>query len=496
MNAHPQFDMSIHGTARRELPDTLGIEQAFLGTLLMTPAALEVVPSFLEAGHFELPAHSRIFEKVMATHRDGKVANLIVVKADMPVDKIGEKSVSQYLAMLCQMAAIPKVIPQYASIIKMGCVRRGALSLAPEFTDAAYLDELQIPEELDRLTAELDRLRALALSLEDAGQEDAADEYLNAITGAHKASSTGGAPMPLPELSKVLSDHLFREKRLYGLLSSSGEGKTSLTMQILYAAIMAGHPVLFLSYEQSRTECIAQMAAQVIGTDMRRQMEHTAERPLLRENEIDECYQFARRLMSHPFEVIDCKAEDTADRLIHFAKRFIKRKGNGKTPFIAIDHARAIKPEDGRADEGTKALVIGQKLKSLAKETDSSVLLLQQRSGGGLKRSNPRPVAADLYGGEAARQPFDAIFYLYRAEHHQKEQLDTAADDSEREKIKARFRQTYEIPFNVPIDGTAELGCLKLRFGDRSVKAHIDFEPRFTRYKSRAQHQQDQGRLM
>lgn len=496
MNAHQQFDMSRHGTAQRELPDTLGIEQSLLGTLLMTAPALEKVPTFLEPSHFELDAHARIFEKVMSIHREGKDVNLLVVKAALPTDKIGDYTVSEYLSMLCRKAVIPKVVEQYAGIIKMGCVRRGTLNLAPEFTDVAYLDELQIPEELDRLTVELDRLRSLALSMEDVGQDDAAMEYLNAITGAHKASSTGGAPMPLPELSKVLSDHLFREKRLYGLLSSSGEGKTSLTMQILYNAIIAGHPVLFLSYEQTRTECIAQMAAQVIGTDMRRQMEHTADRPLLRETEIDECYEFARRLMSHPFEVIDCKAEDTADRLVHFAKRFIKRKGNGKTPFIAIDHARAIKPEDGRADEGTKALVIGQKLKSLAKETDSAVLLLQQRSGAGLKRSNPRPVSADLYGGEAARQPFDAIFYLYRAEHHQKEQLDTAADDSEREKIRARFRQTYEVPFNVPIEGTAELGCLKLRFGDRSTKAHVDFEPRFTRYKSRPAYQQGQGRLM
>lgn len=493
MNAH---DMSMHGTARRELPDTLGIEQSLLGTLMMTPAALEKVPAFLDASHFELEAHGRIFDKVMDAHRNGKSVNTLVVKAAIPSDNIGDFTVSEYLTMLCGKAAIPKVVEQYAGIVKMGCVRRATLNLAPEFSNAAYLDELKIPEELDRLTGELDRLRALALAMEDVGQEDAAIEYLSAITGAHKASSTGGVPMPLPELSKVLSDHLFREKRLYGLLSSSGEGKTSLTMQILYAAIMAGHPVLFLSYEQSRTECIAQMAAQVIGTDMRRQMEHTVERPLLRENEIDECYQFARRLMAHPFEVIDCKAEDTADRLIHFAKRFIKRKGNGKTPFIAIDHARAIKPEDGRADEGTKALVIGQKLKSLAKETDSAVLLLQQRSGAGLKRSNPRPVSADLYGGEAARQPFDAIFYLYRAEHHQKEQLDTAADDGEREKIRARFRQTYADLFSVPIEGTAELGCLKLRFGDRSTKAHVDFEPRFTRYKSRAAYQQDQGRLM
>lgn len=495
MNA---LDLSLHPTYRdqqRRLPDTIGIERSFLGTLMMSPEAVSKVPGFLEPDHFEFEVHAKIFEKAVQLHRDGKPVNLVVIKSSLPDDKIEDQTVSQYLAGLCSDAVMAGYIQSYAHIIRVGAVRRRLVNIAPALSEAAYLDELSIPDRLDELYAEFDQLRQAAHIAEDVDDTDAADEYLAAITGADRANSSGGVPLPLPELEAVLSDHLLREKRLYGLLSSSGEGKTSLTMQILYAAIMAGHPVLFLSYEQTRTECIAQMAAQVLGTEMRRQMENTADKPMLKPNEVDQCYNFARELMSHSFTVIDCKSEDTVDRLITFAKRFIKKKANGKTPLIAIDHMRAIKPEDSRPDEGTKALVIGQKLKSFAKETSSAVLVLQQRSGAGLRRSNPRPIASDLYGGEAARQPFDAIFYLYRAEHHMEEQLKVAEDDREAEKIRNRFNQTYAVPFGVDIAGTAELGCLKLRFGNKNNKRHVTFDAPFTRYVSR-QRQEPQGRLM
>ena len=55
----------------------------------------------------------------------------------------------------------------------------------------------------------------------------------------------------MPEIAKVLSEPVFEAGNLYGLLSSSGEGKSSLTMQLIYHAVEQGHPVLFLSYDQS-----------------------------------------------------------------------------------------------------------------------------------------------------------------------------------------------------------------------------------------------------
>lgn len=457
------------------------LEFVLLGTLLMHKHAFHNVPQELEPGHFSEPFHQKIFQEMARLHATERPIDLMMVKAALPSEQVAGMTVAKYLSLMCGAAGMPiSVHEQAMTIIRASAKRRGDM-IGQNVQQASKLGELEYMEEIEALWKQLgDVVNDLQMK-EDMNGDAAADAYLSSITGARSDASSGGVPICLPELENVLSDHLFREKRLYGLLSSSGEGKTSLTMQIIYAALMAGHPVLMLSYDQTRTECIAQMAAQALGVEVRRQLENTRENPLLKQNEVDECYQFARKVFNLPFEVIDCDAEDTAERLCSYAKRFLKKKANGLTPLIVIDHIRAIKPEDSRVDEGTKALVIGQKLKSLAKSTGSAVVVLQQRSGAGMRRENPRPIAADLYGGEAARQPFDAIFYLYRAELHMGRQVDTARDDNDADKIRARFRQT----FGGEIEGNAELGCLKLRFGNPNTKRHVRFDERLTKYVSK-----------
>jgi replicative DNA helicase len=480
MNAQPR---DIHGSP--VLPDAIEAEQALLGALLMKNDCIEVIPSNFEARHFEEQLHRQMFEAMLDLRAAGKTFSPITLKGMLPAGRVGDLTLPQYMSRLLSEAVSFLLIPDLCAAIISAAARRDLHSLADDLRQIAFEEELRIPDDIAALRQRLAEVTA-SLAADDAMDGDqAADEYLSAITGGKGQGDAGGVPVCLPELQTVLSDALFRPQRLYGLLSSSGEGKTSLTMQIVYAALMAGHPVQVLSYDQTRTECVAQMAAQVLGIEMRRQLENSPEHPLLNPNEVDECYAFSRKLFALPFDVIDCKSEDTVSKLAAYATRFCKVKKNGKTPLIVIDHIGVIKPEDSRPDEGTKARAIGQRLKSLAKELKAAVLVLQQRSGSGMRRPNPRPIAADLYGGEAARQPFDAIFYLYRAETHMNNQLDTAEDDREADKIRARFNQSYSKPFEVPIEGTGELGCLKLRFGDKTVKRHVNFDAMFTRYVSR-----------
>lgn len=475
----------MHGDFRRELPNNIEAEQALLGAILLNNDALDAIPPALEPRHFFEPIHVNIFDAMLDQRKAGRLVNPVTIKTLVPAGMIGDKTIPQYLAHLAVNAVSIVNAPHFAIAIMDCAARRACISIGERMEEVANSPDVDIMDQVDALRGKFDDVMK-ALEGEPDTSHEAAETYLQAITSGRNSESSLGVPMPIRELEVVLSDHLFREKRLIGLLSSSGEGKTSLTMQIVYRALDAGHPVLILSYDQTREECVAQMAAQNLGTELRRQLDN-----LLNQNEVEQCYAFARKVFQKPFDVVDCGEKDTAERLCTKAKRFIKKHQNGKTPLVVIDHIRAIKWDGGPADEGTKALVIGQRLKSLAKDTGAAVLVLQQRSGAGMKRENPRPIAADLYGGEAARQPFDTIFYLYRAELHMDRQLDTARDAAEADKIRARFLQS----FGGKVEGRAELGCLKLRFGNPRVKKHVRFDEVLTKYVSEAP-QQPQERML
>lgn len=480
MNAHPR-DLSeseplSFGLPARELPNNIEAEQQLLGAVLVNNDALDAIPSSLEPRHFFEQLHREIFEAMLDQRRAGRLIDSVTMKNLITAGVVGDMSTAQYLAYLAANAVSVVNAPHFATAVIDAAARRACVSLGEKIGEVAYSPDIDFMDQVDTLRGKFEDV-VKALEGDEQRGADAAEAYLKAITSGRTGDSSVGVPIPLKELQVVLSDHLFREKRLIGLLSSSGEGKTSLTMQIVYKAIEEGHPVLILSYDQTREECVAQMAAQNLGTELRRQLEN-----LLNPNEVEQCYAFARKVFEKPFEVIDCGEKDTVEKLCVKAKRFIKKNANGKTPLIVIDHIRAIKWDGGPADEGTKALTIAQRLKSLAKDTGSAVLVLQQRSGSGMLRANPRPIAADLYGGEAARQPFDTIFYLYRAEMHMNRQIDTAKDANDADSIRARFYQT----FGGKVEGRAELGCLKLRFGDPRQKKHVLFDERLTRYVSEA----------
>lgn len=115
-------------------------------------------------------------------------------------------------------------------------------------------------------------------------------------------------------------------------------------------------------------------------------------------------------------------------------------------------------------------------LKSLAYETQSAVLILYQRNGLGSRRDNPRPIAADLYGGEGARADYDAVLTLYRPEKYKKE----------REKVAATKQDWAVINtvFGSEVEGIAELASIKVRFGDPTICEFVNFEAEYTRYVS------------
>ncbi|WP_245509833.1 DnaB helicase C-terminal domain-containing protein [Rhizobium ruizarguesonis] len=329
---------------------------------------------------------------------------------------------------------------------------------------------LTLGDEIEHLEGRLRELRSRFA--ETTAITSPGASYLSAFQASSRRDGVIGVPIALPEIAKVLSEPVFEAGNLYGLLSSSGEGKSSLTMQLIHHAVREGHPVLFLSYDQSAAQCVRQMISQVHGIDIRQQRDPMR---MMSQKEQDTCVQFATWLDRQPLEIIRCQREGVT-QLTAYARRFMKKRGNGRTPFIVIDHIGKVKPRDPKLSPDRISGEVTVELKSLADETQASVLILNQRNGGGSKRDNPRPIAADLYGGEGARADYDAVLTLYRPEKYKKEREDVAARPSD--------WATINRVFPGDIEGIAEIAAIKVRFGDPTIRERLRFEAQYTRYVS------------
>lgn len=455
--------------------DNIEAEQALLGAILVNNSSIDMVSRHLEPEHFFEPLHRYIYRIADERIKQGRGCTPVTLLGELPKDLIvnGDMTVAAYLAKLASDAVNVINARDYALAVKEMWDKRSTDACGEELKSLAHsiVPETEFLSKIEEITNRLLAIQAERTT--DAGRCSIIDEYMEDLTAAAKRREIAGVPMCLSEVTRVLSEPCFEAGNLYGLLSSSGEGKTSLTLQFMYHALEKGHPVLFLSFDQSRVQCMRQMVAQIHGIEVRRQRSGD-----MSEKEWEKVVDFGNWMGKQALEIVEC-TDQSAAQLAGFARQFVKRFANGKVPLVVVDHIGSVKPEDRRADEGTKAKQINQVFKTSAKQTGAAYLVLNQRNSWGMRRDQPRPISADLYGGDPAKQAYDAILYLYRFKKFYEDKK-AIASGSDWKKIEKNF------PSAVRVDGEdiAELGALKVRFGDPHVRERVEFEARFTRYVS------------
>lgn len=482
MNAHPADftpeERVAHFGPQEMVPESLGAEQQLLGAIMLNNDAIDAIRVPIDAKHFYEPLHRRIFSAMQEIYSEGKRINPVSLKGYLPATgKVGDMTIPEYLALLAGSACSVLLASQHAEDIIKASVARDALSVMELVRDAAAnrWGELGFIDEITKLSDQL-RARVDELSVKEIVRPG--DAYVDYFNSTSLNNGAVGVTIAIAAIRKAIGEDVFAAGNVYGLLAASGEGKTSTTMQLIYGALIAGHPVLFLSYDQSAAQCVRQMIAQVHSIDTKQQddPEHR-----MSQKERDKCMLFVNWLNEQPFEIIRCRREGIT-RLLSYAKRFIgkycKDGEARKTPLVVIDHILKIAPKDERASPDVRSSAINMEAKAFADETQSAFLILNQRNGQGGYRLNPRPTGKDIYGGEGAKQDYDAIAYLYRPQHWREEMLATATKKDLPE-INAVFSE-----FGDRVEEIAEFGALKARFGGRGVREWEIFEARYTRYVS------------
>jgi replicative DNA helicase len=480
----------------RERPNNLEAEQSLIGALLVNNEAFFAVAEFLQPDHFYEPLHRDIFATAAEMIRSNKVANPVTLKTFMKEhDKVGELTVAQYLARLAAEATTIINAGDYGRAIYDLAIRRNLIRVGEDLVNDAYdarldADPVSLIETAEEQLSSLRRSGGL-----DAGSAtfgDALDTMFTSIMSP-RASSAGSIPFPLPEIGDVLQEDGFQPGNLYALLGSSGEGKTSLMLQIARAAVDAGHPTMIISFDQSEGQIGMQMVSQATGISVSQMRRNKAgERETLSRAEVDMIAKAKDDLKKLPIvgrKLANAKIGVITALVRRWAaterKKYQARGIVMPTPLFILDHNRRVTPEDPRAHEGRIAGAVNSAGKALAEDIGGAVLFLNQRNSKGADRYVPRPIAADLFGGEQAREDYDAILSIYRPERWRDEQLSVARDEKDAEAIRKRFmlRRGFNDEPRDP-EGMAEIGAVKVRYGNSGVREFVRFVGPSTKYVS------------
>lgn len=330
MNVHP-IDMSMHGTARRELPANVEAEQALLGALLLNNEALDAIRVPLEPKHFFDEVHGRMFDAIIECQRAGRVATTITVKNHVPEVQIGGMTTAQYLSSLASNAVNIINVPDYAYSIMDSAARRAFVTLGQKMEDAAFSLDLEIMEEVEALRGRFeDILRALNGGGHARTLADGARTALDSTASAFRGNGVAGVDYGLRFLMDMIGP--FMPGQLIVVGGGTKQGKSSLIEQMVAGAACNGHPVWIYSGEMNTEELAHRALSRVTDIQAWRQI-----RGKVSEREYEQLEQARRNAETWQNRVFVRDDSMTLSQIERDQKDFAKRHPGGMAVVDKID---------------------------------------------------------------------------------------------------------------------------------------------------------------
>lgn len=425
MNAHAAplsaYEQDMHCGPQRELPANIEAEQALLGAMIINNDALEAVRSkvVLTGAHFYEPIHREIYEAITSMVDAGRHATMITIRDRVTDGRIGDMTVSQYLARLASSAVSIVNAPDYARAILEASAQRAIISLSYRMEDVGFSKELDIIDSFDSLRAVFDDVSNALRGHDNEGVSfaDAVDGALDQTQAAYKSAAPTGFDCGFTPLSSMIGP--LGPGQLIIIGGATKQGKTALTGQIVAGVARSGKPVWFYSGEMSAKELAMRQISTVADVPVWRQKrgkvnDHDYERMML---------------TSNPMKSWNVRVQEkrmTLEQLRRAAITFVKRHGPS---LIVVDHIGLIErdKETRRLAEWEFGQEVTRALKMLARDLESPVLACAQLKKNTLTAESGRlndaaffqaisrkPRYSDLIG--ACERDADHVIIPFRAE--------------------------------------------------------------------------------
>ncbi len=391
----------------RKLPFSMPAEQSLLGSVLISPAALNEVADILNAEDFYLTEHKQIYlamHELFLANSEIDVVTLI----DMLVMKgIYDKSGGEdYIRTLTEAVPDAFNVKDYARIVKEKSVLRQLIAACSEISETAYSEQESVTSILDH---------AEHLIFEIAQGRDTKNfrhvrdvlrdvfGHLNDLNTNKEA--TQGTPTGFSGLDRVLAGMGKSDLVLIG--ARPAMGKTSFALNIATnVAKQSKKNVCIFSLEMSADQLVTRVLASEALVDSYH----------LRTGELspDEWEHLAKAAGN----LADCNIliDDSAGLTVTQMKAKLRRvKDLG---LVVIDYLGLMQGDGHKDNRVQEVSEISRSLKVMAKELMVPVICCAQLSRGPEGRTDKKPMLSDLRDSGAIEQDADTVIFLYRSEYY------------------------------------------------------------------------------
>ncbi|AGA64310.1 Replicative DNA helicase [Liberibacter crescens BT-1] len=472
----------------REAPNNVEAEQALLGAVLVNNDAFYRVSDFLKPLHFFERLHQNIFEIASKLIHMGKIANPVTIKTFLSSEeKVGDLTVSQYLARLASEAVSIINAEDYGKTIYDLALRRSLIGIGEEMVNTAYNSSLELSSK-----EQIENTERQLFDLAENGRYDGGfQSFTNAITIAvnmasqafERDSKLSGISTGLHSLDNLIGG--LQNSDLIIIAGRPGMGKTSLATNIAYNIAdsyesevqpdgsyqtknggIVGFYSLEMSSEQLATRIISEQS-ELHSSKIRRGEITKADY-----DKLIACSETIQKLPLY----IDQTGGISIAQLSTRARRLKRQRG---LDVLVIDYIQLMTASKRSGDSRVLEITeITTGLKSLAKELNVPIIALSQLSRQVENRDDKRPQLSDLRESGSIEQDADVVLFVFREEYYLKNR------EPKKDDVIAHAKWTEDLE---KVKGMANIIIAKQRHGPTGT-VNLAFQAEFTRFSELAYH--------
>ncbi len=395
-------------------PQSLQLEEAVLGAIMINKDALPTVVDILTSDSFYADRNQMVYKAMLSLFEKSNPIDLLSVTEELR--KAGELEVvggPYYLVELTNRVGSSANIEYHARIIAEKHIQRELIRNSTEVLRDAYDETTDVFNLLDKAEKGLFDITQNNLSRGPEGMSSLAAKMLKQMDELrNKEDGLTGVPTGFTNFDRLTSG--LQPSDLFILAARPGMGKTSFVLALARNAAMdAGKGVAIFSLEMSNLQLVQRLVsleAEIEGMKMRNGK--------LEDYEWQQMHSAVERLSDAPIYIDDTPGINIFE-LRAKARRLHMQHG---ISMVIIDYLQLMSGggdnKGGNREQEVSA--ISRALKGLAKELQVPVIALSQLSRavetrGGTKR----PQLSDLRESGSIEQDADMVGFIYRPEYYQ-----------------------------------------------------------------------------
>jgi replicative DNA helicase len=415
----------------------IAAEQAVLGAMMTSPAALVDCLDILQTGDFYRPAHQDVYAEMSRMSDDGMPVDILTLQERLDAARV-KYSGATYLHTL--YTAVPSVANAtwYAERVRDLAARRALTSAGHRISVIALNPELPAAERADEAGRALD-----AAVIRDSGTGavpvgDLLPGYLEMLDSGDTGPkvTTGWV-----DLNRIIPG--FRPGELITIGARPGMGKTAVMVGLAeHAAVREQRPVLLRSLEMSRDEIMQRLVSIAAHVPL-----HALREGKLGDQEWERIKNVYPRIAAAPLYISDDPYPKLHD--LRSDLRGMRRRGAPAELFM-LDYLQLMTSSDKTESRQLEVAALARGLKLMAKEFAVPVITGSQLNREAEKRADKRPQLADMRESGAVEQDSDIVILLYRDDVYNRESKDAGKIEMHVAKHRNGPTGTATLAFRAP----------------------------------------------